>query len=147
MAWHGYIAVEDLGMSGPQRATLWGVFAGLSPATLTGRPKDRNQWRLSLDGSQAILEMLFDEDDLSVAGFRGLLAEVFGVAAGSIEVDRREYEFGWNLTPVWTFARGGVDYFRVALFGGVGGDGLASVDACRDYLGRHLAEWEELVDG
>lgn len=141
--WHGYIAIEDLGMNQNQRQTLFAIFETLSPATLTDQPKHKNQFRRSLDGSKAILEMLFDEDDLSIAAFRQKLAATFGVQAGNIGVVQTQREYGWSWTPIWTFSRNSVSYFRVALFGGVGADWQQSRDACANYLRRNSNEFDQ----
>ena len=40
-----------------------------------------------------------------------------------------------------TFSRGGIDYLRVALFGGQGASWMESGNECRGYLRLHMADW------
>ena len=141
--WHGYIALQDLGMNQTQRQTLWQVFKDLSPATLDNQPKHLNQFRLSLDEKKAILELLFDDEDVSISAFRIMLANTFDVSYVMITWNTTRREYGWSWTPIWTFGRNGTNYFRVALFGGVGADWLQSKDAALDYLRQNIEDWEQ----
>jgi hypothetical protein len=141
--WHGYVGFQDLNLTSAQRQTLWDAFRSLPPALVTDQPKHLNQFRISLDNTKAICELLFDDDAITIAGIRQRLANLFGVQAGNIGVDQQSIELGWSHSPVWTFIYGGTAYLRVVVFGGIGADWLQSRDAALDYVRRNLEEWQD----
>lgn len=140
--WHGYVGFQDLNLTGQQRNTLWDAFRNLSPALVTGQPQHANQFRVSLDGSKAVCELLFADGVITIEAVKQRLANLFGVQVGNIGAAQISLEYGWSHSPVWTFSYGGINYFRVVVFGGVGADWLQSRDAARDYIRRSSQDWE-----
>jgi hypothetical protein len=94
-----------------------------------------NHWRTRLDGEAVIFEAVFDEDALTIQAFKARLTAIFGV-------DAIDHSVSGTPTPVITFSKGGTDYIRVVLFGGVGATWQDSGDAARAYLATNSAEWE-----
>ena len=148
MAWHGYWALEDLNLSGPQRGTLRDAivdfFQGNQEAT--NQPAQILHYRLSLDGRKAIFEAKFNEDYLTVDRFKAFLANTFGVAAGQIGNANSSVTLAGRSTPLITFSRSGTNYIRVALFGGVGATWEQSRNAVLAYLDSARAEWDAVVE-
>lgn len=141
MAWHGYFALEDLNLNASQRATLVDALRQLGPAS-DPQPARLLHWRPRLDGEAAIFEALFQEVNLAVERWKQRLANIFGVDPATIDHTTSIQHFGGGMTPVVTFSRSGVNYLRVALFGGVGAEWNESGDECRGYLALHRDEWE-----
>lgn len=139
--WHGYIGFENEGLSTSQRATLVSELRLLGP-TSDPQPARLCHWRTRLDGEAAIFEALFNENNLTVARWKQRLGAIFGVDPDTISHSAVNRSFGGGTTPVVTFSRGGIDYLRVALFGGVGAEWNESGDECRGYLFLYRNEWE-----
>lgn len=139
--WQGYFGIENLGLSGAQRATLIDALKALGPAA-DPQPARRCHWRTRLDGEAVILEALFDGDELTVARFKERLAAIFGVAVVGIGHAVQQRTFAGGVTPVVTFGYGGTERVRFALFGGVDASWQESGDECRGYLGLNAAEWD-----
>ena len=78
----------------------------------------------------------------AVDAFRQRLGTIFGVSWVTIGYDVSQQTFATLPTPIVVFSRLGVDYLRVALFGGVGAEWMASGDECRAYLKLYAAQWE-----
>ena len=139
--WHGYFGIENLNLNDSQRDTLVAALRALGPASHP-QPACLCHWRTRLDGQAAIFEALFDEDHLAVDAFRQRLGTIFGVSWVTIGYDVSQQTFATLPTPIVVFSRLGVDYLRVALFGGVGAEWMASGDECRAYLKLYAAQWE-----
>ena len=139
--WHGYFAIEDLNLTDAQRDTLVDVLKALGPDSHPS-PACLNHWRTRLDGDAAIFEALFREDMLTVDAFKQRLGAIFGVDPATIDHTLTIFHFGDGDTPVAVFSRSGVNYLRMALFGGVNATWQESGDECRAYLAANLAEWE-----
>ena len=137
MSWHGYFGIENLALNDTQRAALVTALRALGPAS-DPSPAHLCHWRTRLDGEAAIFEALFADDALTVDAFKNRLAAIFGVDPATIDHDLTA---GTNTVVV--FSRGGTDYLRVALFGGLAATWDESGDACRAYLAANAAEWED----
>jgi len=142
MAWHGYFGIENLNLNASQRATLVEALRRLGPAH-HNLPCMLCHWRTRLDGEAAIFEALFDENNLTVEWFKERLVALFGVDPATIDHSLTTAHFAGGDTPVATFSRGGTDYLRMALFGGVGASWEESGDEARGYLAAHRDLWEE----
>ena len=139
--WHGYFGVEDLNLSTAQRRLLIGELRSLGPAS-DPQPARLCHWRTRLDGNQAILEALFNEDNLTVDKFKQRLGSIFSVDPEDIESQVNSRWFAGGSTPVVVFGYGGTDYLRFALFGGLLASWQESGDECRGYLAASIEEWE-----
>lgn len=141
--WHGYMGVENLGLGAAGKATLVAELRSLGVAD-DPSPARRCHWRTRLDGEVVIFEAAFDEDALSVERFKRRLGAILGVSWVTIGADVSHVAFGIRPSPVVVFSRSGVDYLRVALFGGVGGTWEQSRGEALAYLLANAAGWEAL---
>jgi len=143
--WHGYFGIENVGLNASQRATLITVLRALGPSS-DPQPCMLNHWRTRLDGNAAIFEARFPDEALTVQAFKARLGAIFGIDPLTIDDAMITRNWGGQTTPVVTFSRGGTDYVRMALFGGLNATWAESGDACRAYLAENAAEWEMDVD-
>ncbi len=139
--WHGYFGIEDLNLTTTQRATLIAALLNLGPVT-SRRPPYLNHRRMRLDGKAAIFEALFNQDHLTIQVWKTRLAALFGVDPATVDHTVITRHFATGDTPVVTFSRGGTDYLRIALFGGIGAQWHDSGHECRAYLMANSAQWE-----
>jgi hypothetical protein len=139
--WHGYIGIENLNLNATQRQVLVDALKVLGP-TSDPQPARLCHWRTRLDNEAVIFEALFNEDNLTVARFKGRLGAIFGIDPASIDHTTITRHFADGDTPVVTFSRLGTDYLRFALFGGTGASWQQSGDECRGYLVANREEWE-----
>ena len=142
--WHGYLAMENVGLNAAQKATLIAAIKALGPGN-DPQPARLNHWRTRLDGEAAIFEAAFDEDNLTVAVWKQRLGDIFGVSWVTIGHTATDVIFDSLVTPVIMFHRLGVDYLRVALFAGVGATWDQSHDEVMGYLALYHDEWEEVT--
>lgn len=138
--WHGYIAIENLALTANQRGKLITALRKLGPAS-DRQPERFNHRRTRLDGQAVIFEAAFNDNNISVAGIKGYLANVFGVAASTINHSVNQTQYG----PVATYERGGTNYLRLVQFGGVGSSWETSRLAAVAYLRANSAAWELAV--
>ena len=140
MNWHGYIGIENVGLTEDQRDTMVDWFKSLGRADNSPFPHLRTQTRIRLDNDAAIVEAVFRDDWLSVDFVKNKLADVFGVDPATIDSDTSQTQYG----PMVVFSRpAGTDRLRMLLFGGVGAEWETSRLACVAYLSANVAEWEE----
>ena len=90
-----------------------------------------------------IYESKFDTSEVSIAAFKQLLADEFGVDVGDIETVTSSADYAGIGTTVWQFNYGGQERFKVERFGGGGATWMESGDECRGYLKLYSAEWEQ----
>ena len=139
--WHGYIGIESLSLTGPQKATLVAALAALGPAA-DSSPARLNHRRTRLDGDAAIFEAAFGDTDLTVANLRQYLANVFGVAVAQVTAATTQQTFSVLPTPIVTLTYQATARLRVALFGGTAATRQQSRDECAAYLAANAAAWE-----
>lgn len=146
--WHGYWTLENLNLNATQRSTLRAAILDYfhDHREPTHQPAELLHTRISLDGSKVILEAKFDESHLTVNRFKQFLANVFNVTVGTIDSTSASVQLAGRATPVITFGRGGTNYIRVALFGGVGATWQQSRDAVIAYLDSARAEWDLITE-
>lgn len=139
--WHGYLGIENLGLNAAQRGLLVDALKALGPEN-DPQPANLCHWRTRLDNAAAIFETLFDENHLTVEAFKRRLGTIFGVAWTTIGSALSWITFAERETPVVVFSRSGVDYLRMALFGGTGATWEQSRIEVLAYLAAHMEEWE-----
>ena len=139
--WHGYIGIENLNLNASQRQALVDELKALGPSSHP-QPACLCHWRTRLDSEAAIFETLFNEDNLTIAKFKGCLGAIFKIDPGTIDHTTIMRHFADGDTPVVTFARNSTDYLRFALFGNTGAEWMESGDECRGYLKLNQTEWE-----
>lgn len=146
--WRGYWALEDLNLTGGQRQTLRnGILQYYQDNQApTNLPHEMLHWRLSNDGTKAIFEAKFDEDHLTPSRFKAFLGNVFSIDPETINHTNSSITLDKYNTPVVTFSRGGTNYIRVALFGGVGGTWEVSHEPVQAYLNANRGEWDTARD-
>ena len=114
--WHGYLAIENVGLNDSQRDTLINVLRNIGQANDGPLPNLRNHWRVRLDNEAAIFEALFDEDQLTVTQFKVWLGYIFGVDPETISHTLQQTQYG----PLATFSRPAeTDRLRFLLFGDI----------------------------
>lgn len=131
--WHGYILVEDLGMTVNQRETLIDFFKTLGENNST-QPAFRNHRRIRLDSKAVIFEARFNKDNLTIQKFKDKLAEIFNIEASEI---LHSASNGFV-----TFAKNG-DKLLTTLFGGNNSTWEESRLSCSAYLKTNQLLWEE----
>lgn len=139
--WHGYIGIENLGLSASQKQTLITGLAALGPAQ-SERPAWLNHRRVRLDNDAAIFEALFDDSTLTVAAIKQRLATIFGVAVGTISHTTSTASFGGGTTDIVVFTYNSVQRLRMARFGGTGSTREQSRLEVLGYLAANRDAWE-----
>ena len=140
--WHGYLAVQDLGLTQPQRVTLWTQLHQL------GLPNDpsparRCHWRASTDDKTRIFEAAFDTDALTIPSTKARLAALFSVAAGDITHTTTTPTFDELPTQVVTFHHAGSPRFRLAVFATLAATWLQSQREALAYMRTNPEHWQE----
>lgn len=135
--WHGYIAVEDLALTAPQRAAIVAAFRALGPDS-DPSPARLNHWRTSLDGSKAIFEEAFNEDHLTIASVTQFLASAVGISPAIIDHAVSSPVYGTLIT----FSVASVDRLRMLAFAGISSTWEESRTQVIAYLIANIAEWE-----
>jgi len=138
---HCYIGIENLNLNVTQRTTLINGLKQLGD-NLNPQPCHRNHWRIRLDNQAVIFEALFEDDTISIQAVKNWLANIFGVAVGTISHSVNNQSFAGGSTPVVTFTRTGTNYLRLAQFGGVGATWEQSRQEVLGYLALNRAAWE-----
>jgi len=139
-----YFGIENLGLNSSQRQTLIEELKTLGPAS-DPQPACLCHWRTRLDGDAAIFEALFNENNLTVDKFKQRLGTIFSVDPSTIDHSLNQVNFAGHGTQIAVFSRGGTDYLRFALFGGMDADWMDSGDECRGYLMTYHDEWDDLL--
>ena len=140
--WHGYLGIENINLNDNQRSALVDALQALGPAS-DPQPCMLCHWRFSLDSGKAIFEALFQESALTIDAFKDRLGTIFGVGPATIDHTLSNVTFAERSTPVAFFSRGGIDYLRMALFGGTGATWEQGRIEVLAYLAASRAEWEE----
>ena len=135
--WHGYIAIENVGLNATQRQILIDEIKELGPGS-DPQPAKLNHWRIRLDSEAGIFEANFNEDNLTVEVFKQRLANIFGVDPSTIDHVIQQISYG----PMVTFSRNSVDRLRFLAFAGVNSAWMESGDEARRYLKNNQSDWE-----
>jgi hypothetical protein len=142
MTWAGYLAMENIALTNPQRATLVAALSALGPSS-DPQPARLNHRRTRLDNDAVIFETLFQDVDLTTATLRGYLANVFGVPVAQITSNTTQQTFADRQSPIVTLTYQSTQRMRVALFGGTGATWAQSAVEARAYLSANAAAWGE----
>jgi hypothetical protein len=140
--WHGYLAAENLAMNEAQKDAFVDRLRGLGQDN-GGAAQFRMQLRPRNDGQAAIFEAKFNDAQLTPAAIKQFLASIFGVSVASISHAVGTAGFGSGTTQYVTFTRTGIDYLRVAAFGGTSASWEQSKTEAQAYLALNSAEWNE----
>jgi hypothetical protein len=133
--WHGYLAVEDIALTAPQREAIMNAFRDMGPEA--GPNQHLLQFRPSLDGSKAIFEALFQQANVTIENVKQIIADAVGIDPGMIDDTSQQTQYG----PAVTFSAG-TDRVRFLLFDGVGGEWEQSRIKCRDFIAANSEDWE-----
>ena len=135
--WHGYMAIEDTGLTPQQRQAILAAFNALGPSS-DPRPAHLMQRRVSLNGRQAIYEALFNADHLTIANVKQFLANAVGVDPSVIDHAVTQTIYG----PLVTFSAASIDRMRFLVFGGLAATWIESRDQCDAFLIANIGLWE-----
>ena len=147
--WHGYMAIENLNLTTAQRAEIITQLSRLG-AISRKQPCWRNHRRTRNDGDAVLFEARFNDASLTIDAIKARLAGIFDVDVGTINHAVSTWYFDLatpESTPVVTFSRGGTDYLRFAVFGGIGSTWMQSGDEARGYLRTYSNEWDQALPG
>lgn len=139
--WHGYVGVESLALTNPQRNTLLAAIQSLGLRDGGAAHERMQPFPVRLDNQAGIFEAMFDTDTLTVAIWKNRLASIFNVNAATITSTVNTPTFGLQTSTLVTFSRSGIDYIRVCLFGGVTASWFQSRDECAAYLAANNQSW------
>lgn len=137
---HVYLGIENLALSSGQRGTLVTGLEALGQSNQDRQPAKQNHWATRNDNDAVIFEALFNEDNISIAGIKTRLANLFGVDVSLISHGTQQSAYG--LVVTYTYLA--TDYLRIIAFGHDGSWPAWSVsgDAARAYKTANAAEWE-----
>ncbi len=135
--WHGYVGIEDLGLTANQRNTLVNALRTLGPGQ-DDQPAHLCHWRTRNDGLAIIFEAEFADADWTIDSIKSRLATIFGVNPSLISATQTSSEYG----PVVTFQYpAGTNKLRMIAFAGVNTDWELSRQAAAHYVLDNLAAW------
>ncbi|HSB65037.1 MAG TPA: hypothetical protein VLD65_00570, partial [Anaerolineales bacterium] len=136
--WHGYVGIEDLGLTVNQRNTLVAALRQLGPAS-DPQPARLNHWRVRLDDKAVIFEALFNDQDWTVETIKTRLAGIFGIDPALINHTTTSSVYG----PVIVFKYpSNTNKLRMIAFAGVNATWEQSRQACSQYLLDNLLAWD-----
>jgi hypothetical protein len=101
-----------------------------------------NHRRTRLDDDAVIYESLYDTSEVSLAAFKQLLADEFGVDVGDIGSVEGSTSYAGGTTDTWQFTYNAVNRFLVERFGGVGASWGESREEVLGYLAANASDWE-----
>lgn len=133
-----YFYIENMGLTDAQAKQVTGALQGWGTRNEDRNPRNRNHWRVRLDGRAAIFEAWVDDGQLAVSWFQGKLAQLFGVANESIGSTVKTSAWG----PYVDFTYLGVPKLRMGVFGGVNAEYGESRAAALGYMAENAAAWE-----
>jgi hypothetical protein len=142
---HLYVGMENLGLNASQKNTFVTAIQGLGQANDSSQPSQRNHWRVRTDTDAVIFEALFDESNLTINAIKQRLADIFGVAVGSISHSTNQ-NATYGLVVTFTYLA--VNRLRMVAFGHSGvawGTIAQSRAAAHAYLLANAAAWGETV--
>lgn len=138
--WSGYLGLENIALTGPQKQTLITALAALGPSD-DPQPAELMHYRVRLDNDAVIFRARFDEAALTVAALRGYVANVFGVAVAQVTNANTSQTFATTPTPIVTLAYQATPRLRVALFGGTSATWAQSNAEVLAYLKANAVAW------
>ncbi len=138
---HVYFVVERYNIGDSNWAALIALFEDMGTHD-SKMPAENSHWRTRLDGDAVIYESKFDTSEVSIAAFKQLLADEFGVDVADIGIDVGTAYYTQVGTTTWMFNYSGQYRFYIERFGGGGATWEQSGDECRGYLKMWQDEWE-----
>ncbi|GAF82574.1 unnamed protein product [marine sediment metagenome] len=138
---HTYFVVERKNIGSGNWAALVALFEAMG-MQYSKFPCFNNHDRTRLDGDAVIYESKFDTEEVSIAAFKQLLADEFGVDVADIGDVQDTADYAGIGTTTWVFTYGGVDRFLIERFGGGEASWMQSGDEARGYLKLNSVEWE-----
>lgn len=139
--WHGYIGIENLGLTSTQKQDLIDMLRALGPKT-NPMPAKLCHFRIRMDTEAAIFEALFNDSNLSINKFKERLGQIYNVDPQTISHTTGEAQYNGGATAIITFTRGGTNRLKVAIFGGIGCTWQESRLEAVGYLAANHAQWE-----
>lgn len=139
---HVYLGIENVALTNAQRNTLVSQLQQLGTANTDGNPSHRNHWRVRPDNQAVLFEAVFDENTVTIAAIAQRLADIFGIAVGSIATATQQTQYGLLVT----YSRGGTPRLRSIAFGYNNGWPAYSISqaAALQYLADNAAAWGDL---
>jgi hypothetical protein len=135
--WHGYIGIEDIALTAPQRQAIVQALNELGPGS-DPQPAHLLHRRVSSDASKVIFEALFNEDNLTIAHIKQFIANAVGIDPSIIDHQINQTIYG----PVVIYSVASIDRMRFLAFGGIATTTWEeSRIACNDYLIANIGEW------
>ena len=83
MSWHGYILIKDI-PSGWDNNLLWANMGDIGTQDSL-QPAENNHMRVSLDGLSAIIEALFEDDEITNDALIQFVADALGLQYGQVD--------------------------------------------------------------
>jgi hypothetical protein len=139
MEWQGYFYIENLGLNAQQKQALVSALQSWDLHNDAPNPRDRNHWRVRLDGEAVIFEAVFNADDLTVSSLQSRLADLFGVNVEQIDASTSQNQYG----EVAIFSYNHVDRLRVGVFAGRQAGYPASQAAAQQFIIDFASAWQE----
>ena len=139
MEWQGYFYIENLGLNAQQKTTLVSALQFWGQHNDAPNPRDRNHWRVRLDGEAVIFEAVFEADNLTVPSLRSRLADLFSVNDEQIDVSTSQNKYG----NVATFSYNNVDRLRVGVFAGLQAGYAGSQAAAQQFIIDFASDWQQ----
>ncbi len=130
--------IENLALPPAQKAQLVDALRALG-RNADPAPCRRNHWRVRPDGEAVIWHAAWDVSDWTVAAMKARLGSIFNVDPSTITASTAQTDYG----PLITFGRGGTNYLRAIVFGGVDCTYEQSHAAALAYLRDYAEQWEE----
>lgn len=138
---HTYFSVERQNISAGNWAQLRALFEDMGTQG-SQFPMYNNHNRERLDGNAVIYESLFDTSEVSVAAFKQLLADAFGVDVGDIGDVQGSVSYAGGTTIIWQFTYNAINRFLIERFGGGGATWQESRQETLGYLSVYKELWE-----
>jgi len=143
MLWHGYFGIENLNLSDTQRATLVSDLKGLGVVPDRRQPCWLNHWKTRSDNQAVIYEALWNADNITIQAVKNRLGVIFDISPSLISHATQTQSFAGYATQIITFDYGGINYIRMAVFGGVSTAREISRQECVGYIIANVDEWEQ----
>lgn len=136
--WHGYIVIEDLALTIPQRNAIVQALRDLGPRN-DPQPAHLSHGRINGDGTKVNIEALFNESQLTIENVKKFLANAVGVNSNLIDDALQQSKYG----PIVTYSAGGTDRIRFLVCDGLNSNWNESRLAFASYLSDFAVEWNE----
>lgn len=140
MTWSGYIGIENLTLTGPQKATLVTALQALGPSN-DPQPSELMHWRVRLDNNAVIYRARFQDGDLTTTNLRQFIANVFSVAVAQVTAGTGSVTFLALPSPVVTLTYQASARLRFVLFGGLAATVAQSNAEVLAYLAANALAW------